>query len=332
MRIYRISSLSTPHVVYVKDRPRNSGLTSLRFAGPDRVVCCDYNEKTMYLLELGAAGVELLATIPTSVRDGTPVQTDLLDLNDEGLLVTSNFYQGTQTFYALHNDTLSFVEEMKLTDFTGCHGVRFVPGYDELLWISYCGKENRFIVVADYRKKKILHMLEMSEQIQDAAFIGDYVLVAARTDHIRLEPPFAKKMYATMYLLHMPDNLYSTPPRLIDTWRGSGHLDAIKEHAGLAYSANQYNDTIDVFGIGAEERIEQLASIPGFEMPHGLDIRNDGLLGVTNYADNSLRFVDLASEPSHSAATMPRLTRRPGYFCAAGEVEIPANHPQGCAD
>jgi hypothetical protein len=35
-------------------------------------------------------------------------------------------------------------------------------------------------------------------------------------------------------------------------------------------------------------------------MPHGLDVRADGLLGVTNYVDNSLRVVQL---PLASIAT-----------------------------
>jgi hypothetical protein len=297
MRIHHIPTTSEPHFDFVKDRPRNSGLTSLRFVGSDRLVCCDFNEKKMHLLGLGSDEPDVIATIPTPVLGGEPVQTDLLDWNGEDLLVTSNFYQGTQSFYALRGDTVSFLDEMKLTDFTGCHGVRFVPGYDDLLFISY----KAGIVIADYRKKEILHLLQMPRMTQDAAFIGDYVLVPARTDHIRKRGPFDCEMYATMYLFRMPSSLYSNPPELIDTWRGSGHHDAIKEHGQLAYSANQYNDAIDAFCVNAAERIELRGSIPGFAMPHGVDIRPDGLLGVTNYLDNSVRLVDLASEPLRGA-------------------------------
>lgn len=294
MRIHRIPSPSAPHMVYVKDRARNSGLTSLRFVAADRVVCCDFNEKTMHLLDVGPQHLTPVARIPTEVGDGTPVQTDLLDFDGTDLLVTSNFYQGTQSFYAVHGDAVSFVDEMRLTDFTGCHGVRFVPGHDGLLWISYCGKNNTCIVIADYRAKKVLHFLPMPEQIQDAAFVGDFVLVPARTDHIRLDGPFLGETYATMYLFQLPRNLRASAPRLIDSWRGSGHLDAIKEHGGVAYAANQYNDTVDVFGISATERIEQRDSIAGFAMPHGVDISHAGLLGVTNYADNSVRFTTVS--------------------------------------
>ena len=294
-RVFRIPTSSPPHIAFIKDRPRNSGLTSLRFIGADRLVCCDFNEKRMYLLELGASQMRLIKTIPTVIQDGTSVQTDLLDANNEGLLVTSNFYQGTQSFYELRGDNLAFVSEMKLNNFIRCHGVRFVPGYDDLLWVTYCGKDNRCIVIMDYKKRKVLHTLQMPEQMQDTAFIGDYAIAPARTDHIRVQGPFTGNMYATVYLFRLPRNLHESPPQLIDTWRGAGHLDAMKEFGDQAYSANQYTDAVDVFGISTAERIEHRQSITGFAMPHGLDIRQDGLLGVTNYTDNSVRLLELAA-------------------------------------
>ena len=285
IRVFRFPSASAPHIAYIKDRPRNSGLTSLRFVGPNRFVCCDFNEKMMYLVELVGSTMKRIAAIPTVIQDGTPVQTDLLDVNHDGLLVTSNFYQGSQSLYQLHDDKLSFVSELKLNNFIRCHGVRFVPGYDDLLWVTYCGKDNKFIVIADYKKRTILHLLPMPEQMQDTAFLGTYAMAPARTDHISVNGPFTGQMYATVYLFSLPENLYASPPQLIDTWRGSGHLDGMKEYAEQAYSANQYNDTIDVFGVSTAQRIEHRQSLRGFAMPHGLDIRHDGLMAVTNYAE-----------------------------------------------
>ncbi|MGH8121648.1 MAG: hypothetical protein ACREPT_02640 [Rudaea sp.] len=293
IRVFRFPAPSPPHIAYIKDRPRNSGLTSLRFVGPERIVCCDFNEKMMYLIELAGSGMKLVDAIPTVIHDGTAVATDLLDVNGDGLLVTSNFYQGSQSLYELRGDKLSFVSELKLNDFIRCHGVRFVPGYDDLLWVTYCGKDNKCIVIVDYKQKKTLHTLKMPEQMQDTAFIGIYAMAPARTNHISVNGPYAGEMYATVYLFRLPENLYASPPQLIDTWRGSGHLDAMKEYGDQAYSANQYTDTVDVFGISAAARIEHRRSISGFAMPHGLDIRRDGLLAVTNYTDNSLRLLDM---------------------------------------
>lgn len=300
-RNFRFPTPSPPHVAYIKDRPRNSGLTSLRYVGGNRFVCCDFNEKTMYLAQYDGAKVEIVATTPTVILDGTPVQTDLLDVNAEGLLVTSNFYQGTQSFFRIEGDSLAFVTEMKLNDFIRCHGVRFVPGYSDLLWITYCGKDNKAVVIADFRKREIVHMLKMPEQMQDTAFIGTHAIAPARTNHIKVGGPYSGEMYATVYLFSMPDDLHRNPPRLVDVWRGEGHLDAMKEFGDQAYSANQYTDAVDVFGVGANECIEFRQSIRGFSMPHGVDIRQDGLLGVTNYGDNSLRFMSVL--PARMAPT-----------------------------
>lgn len=309
VRGYRFATRSAPHLCYIKDRPRNSGLTSLRFVADDRFVCCDYNEKTMRLVELAGTRLRVIASIPTIIQDGTPVQTDLLDFNGEDLLVTSNFYQGSQSLYRLHDDGLSFVEEIKPNAFIHCHGVRFVPGYNDLLWVSYDGKMNKSIVILDYRKKRVLHTMMMPEMMQDAAFVGPYALAQGRTDHIRRDRVYSGEMYTSVFLYRLPPDLHARLPELIDVWHGPGHMDAIKEYDEQAYSANQYTDTIDVFGVSPAERIEHRRSIGGFTMPHGLDIRSDGLLAVTNYGDNSVRFVNLtsmsAAAPVADAAAVP---------------------------
>lgn len=303
MKAFQFPSPSPPHIAYIKDRPRNSGLTSLRFVGDDKFVCCDFNEKKMYLVQFADAKLRIIATTPTIIQNGTPVQTDLLDINNEGLLVVSNFYQGSQSLFQLHGDRISFVCELKLNNYQRCHGVRFVPGYDDLLWVDYCGDMNKCVVVLDYKKKKVLHTLTMTEQMQDTAFIGNYAIAPARTNHITIGAPYPGRMYATVYLFVMPENLYLHPPRLIDTWHGPGHMDAMKEFGDYAYTANQYTDRVDVFGIGANERIEQQPSINGFWMPHGVDIRHDGLLGVTNYGDNSVRLMNLDTTSPTRRAT-----------------------------
>ena len=293
VRVYRFPTLVPAHIAWIMDRPRNSGLTSLRFIGAERFVCCDFNEKRMYLAEFAGSGVRILDETRTVIADGSPVQTDLLDFNGEDMLVVSNFYQGTQSYFRIEGDSLAFVEEQKLNDFKYCHGVRFVPGYPDLVWVSYCGHMNKCVAIVDWRRKRVLHTLAFAEQVQDAAFVGRYALVPARTNHITLDGNYAGAMYATMYLLRMPENLKTAPPQIVDVWRGAGHLDAIKEFGDVAYAANQYSDAIDVFGVGATGRVELKRSLRGFPMPHGLDVRADGLLGVTNYVDNSLRIVQL---------------------------------------
>ena len=310
---------SEQHMVYVKDKQRCSGLTSIRFLSKNRLVCCDFNEKMMYLCEYKEDEIKILSSIPTITEDGTPVQTDLLDVNDEGLLVVSNFYQGSQSFYRYEEDRLSFLYELKLSPYGRCHGVRFYPGHPDILWVLYCETQNRCIVIIDFRKKKVLHVLRMPEQMQDVAFIGKYALAAARTDHIARGRPYKGIMYATIYLFRLPDNLYNEKPKLIDTWTGEGHLDAIVEHGDRVYSANQYTETIDCFSVSENEKIIKKSSIIGyknspdtsiigFAMPHGMDVREDGYIAVTNYLDNSLRMFFLNQSQEKTASPSPSLT------------------------
>jgi hypothetical protein len=302
VRVYKFPTPAPAHIAWIKERARNSGLTSVRFVGGDRFVCCDFNEKRMYLAEFAGAGVRILDEIRTMIADGTPVQTDLLDFNGEDMLAVSNFYQGTQSYFRIKGDSLSFVEEQKPNDFHHCHGVRFVPGHPDLMWVSYCGPMNKAVVILDWRTKEVLHTLPFDEQPQDAAFVGDYAFVPARTNHITRDGNYPGPIYVTMYLLRLPANLRTALPDLIDIWRGPGHLDAMKEFGDVAYAANQYTDAIDVFGIDEQDKIQRLRSLRGFGMPHGVDIRADGLLGVTNYLDNTLRVVQLPATSAGNRA------------------------------
>jgi len=280
----------------IKDRPRNSGLTSVRFLTDTKFVCADFNQKKIYLAELKEDGVDILSEIPTITSNGTRAMTDLLDINSDGLIVVSNFMQGTQSFYRIENNTLVFVEELDMNFKNyGNHGVRFMPGREDLLWCTYNGTRNKFVYINDYKNKQIIHKIEFDEQPQDVAFIGNYAIVPARTNHVVgvQAGSYPGDMYSTIYLLRLPENILEQPPVIVDKIHGKGHLDAMLEFNGKAYSANQYTDEVEIFGITEDEKLQKVGSISGFNMPHGLDIRDDGLMAVTNYLDNTMRFLQL---------------------------------------
>ena len=231
----------------------------------------------------------------TVIRGGVPVQTDLMDIN-KNIFAVTNFFQGSISIYKIDAFRINFVKEIKLNSFIYVHGVRFIPGYDNLIWVSYCGANNKCVQIIDYLKEKVVHTIPMKEQAQDCAFLQQggrsYAMQFARTPHIsegRL-PAGAplKEMYATVYLLELPENINSAAPRMVSEARFDGHLDAAKEYNGAVYSANQYMDCIDVFTLNGTD-ILKTGNIPGFNFPHGVDIRSDGVIAVTNYGDNSLR-------------------------------------------
>lgn len=295
MKVVPFPVTREPHVAYITDRGRNSGLTAVRFVGDDRVVCTDFNERAIYLAQLTGDGVEIIDSCATVIADGTAVETDLMDVKDD-LIAVTNFYQGSVSFFRIADDRLAFSHEMNTNDFVGIHGVRFVPGTDDLLWVSYCGNNNKCFEIVWHPTQEVIHRVETDEQMQDVAFVDGYALACARTDHIRTKRPLSRwkrrQMYSTVYLYRMPDDIGQKPPLLVDTWRGKGHLDAIKEFDGKAYAANQHLDCVDVFSV-QNGKVQSEDSLAGFAMPHGLDVRDDGLLAVTNYLDQTLRLTNL---------------------------------------
>lgn len=271
------------HQVYVSDRARHSGLTSLRFVGPDRFVACDFNARCMYLVAFRGDSFEILDRVPTPLADGTEVQTDLLDFDGRDLLVVSNFWQGSQSLFHLRDGKIRFWKEISANGYKNCHGVRFVPGTRQYM-VAYCGKNNRHVVTIDIDSGRQLKEFSCDQRPQDVCWLGEWTLVPARTGHLDSKGPSRKRMRATVYLYR--------EDKLMDTWQGRGHLDAAVAWNGRAYMTNQYTDCVDVFSI-RKGRIRLDESIRGFSFPHGLDIRADGLMATTNYGDNTVRLVQL---------------------------------------
>lgn len=233
----------------------------------------------------------------TQIADGTAVQTDLMDFKD-GQIVVSNFYQGSVSVYHLDNGKIVFDRELDLNDYKGLHGVRFVPGAQDLLWLTYCGAGNKCHQIVDFGTDTVLHQIDTDQQCQDVAFVGDYAVVFARTDHIhvgtRKARLFSRKwwMFATAYVYRMPENLRNTAPTFVSRWKGKGHIDAVKACDGRIYGANQYLDRVDVFTVSDHGQLSLEHSIDGLGMPHGVDLRGNRL-AVTNYADQTLRVMAL---------------------------------------
>lgn len=286
-----------PHLATVKDKERNSGLTSVRFIDESTLVACDFNEHKMYLCKLSGADLEVIDSHSTVISDGSSVETDLMDFSD-GIAVVSNFYQGSVSLYDIKGESIRFIEEIDLAPkYKNMHGVRFIPNYENLLWVTFCGKDNKCHQIWDVNKKEIIHEFETSEQCQDVGFLEDKAVVFARTDHIwtTKKPRIfsrKRKMYATAYVYQMPNDLRIAPPTLKATWKGKGHIDAVKEQDGYLFAANQYLNRVDVFTVDDRFQLKLKESLSGYGMPHGLDIVN-GSLAVTNYEDQSLRICEV---------------------------------------
>lgn len=298
MQVHQFPIVESPHLATIKDKTRCSGLTSVAFIDDHTLVCADFNEKRVYLASIKNGELQIIDTHPTLITDGTAVQTDLMDLQGNRI-VLSNFYQGTAGLYTLNGSKIIFETELRLKDYKGLHGVRFIPDHPNLLWLTYCGAKNKCFQVVDLETKTVIHQIDADQQCQDVAFIDNYAVVFARTDHIHRGTTKARmfsekwRMFATAYVYRMPSDLLTEEPSLVSRWKGKGHIDAVKAHNGEIFAANQYLDRVDVFTLSASGKLSLSRTISGFTMPHGLDVRGNKL-AVTNYMDSTLRIVDIA--------------------------------------
>lgn len=306
-----------PHFAYVRTRRRNSGLTSVRWYDAETLFAADFAAKRIYRVKPFSER-PIDAEVATLDGHGVPTATDLMDLRVDSLVVT-NFYTGEVAFYAVGPTTLRFERvvapparpqpkrrslralfrpERAQRAGRRVHGAVFVPGANDLLWVSYCDAHDRGIEIITLEGEPVLS-LPTTEQAQDVAFLEHdgirYAMQAARTNHISTDGPNDAEMYATLYVYRLPQDLRKEAPTLVATQRFSGHLDALRSFRSSVYAANQHDDCVDEFVWSPRtEEITLRQRWTGFDMPHGLDIRPDGLMAVTNYGPaNELRFVQL---------------------------------------
>lgn len=298
--VYAFPAPASPHWATVKDRVRNSGLTSVRFVSDTTLVAADFACKACYFVRLDGNEMVILDRHDTVIADGSPVETDLIDYHD-GAFIVSNFYQGTFSRYALENGRIRFLGEVDAGGPPNLHGLRYVPGHPNLVWLTWCNARRPCHGIFDTGSGKLLHVFDTDQQCQDVAFVDGHAVVFARTDHITKGAEVsaarrrALRMFATAYVYRLPDDLMRAPPVLVSRWTGEGHLDAAKETAdGRILCANQYLDRVDIFRVSGAGVLSLVAVIDGFQLPHGLDIAG-GRIAVSNYGDQSLRLMDLPS-------------------------------------
>jgi len=295
---YAFPEAEEEHLATVRDRVRNSGLTSVRFVGDDSFIVGDFGAKCCYLARTRGGRLEILDRHDTQLADGTAVETDLMDYHD-GRFMVSNFYQGTLSLYQIAGERISFLREVETGPVPNMHGLRFIPGQEELAWLTFCNHKAPRHKVLDLESGNVLHDIETEQQCQDVAFARGHAVVFARTNHIskgavKIGRKSKKRiMFATAYVYRMPDDLRRAAPELVSEWTGEGHIDASVEGPdGHIYSANQYLDRVDIFRLSETGELALDGVINGFNLPHGLDVR-ETRVAVTNYGDQTLRVFDL---------------------------------------
>lgn len=308
-----------PHYAYVRTLRRNSGLTSVRWFDNETLFVGDFAAKTVYRVKPFSIK-PIVEGIRTPDGNGNPTETDLMDIRGDTMVLT-NFYTGEVAFYTVGAERLKFshiilppsqiknnrglirtlIRRVKGKEIVGrrkIHGAIFVPGYENLLWVSYCDARAKGVEIVQLDGKPV-HSIKLSEQGQDVAFLEmdgqKFAVQAARTDHITVKAPNERNIYVTMFVYRLPEDLEKDLPELVLTRHFPGHLDAIKAYKGAVYAANQHDSCVDEFVYNpVQNTLDLQRRFIGFDMPHGLDISPDGKVAITNYGpENDLRIFQL---------------------------------------
>ncbi len=99
--------------LFVHDRSRLATATSIRFVAPDRVAAANFAGARLYLLQfdLTTRDWQILDSVDTTFEDQL-VTTDLLEVDDAGQIITSNFHRYTASLYRYENDTVEFTRDI----------------------------------------------------------------------------------------------------------------------------------------------------------------------------------------------------------------------------
>jgi hypothetical protein len=182
----------------VRTRQRNSGLTSVRWYDDQTLFAGDFAAKRVYRVKPFSSN-PIEAGISTLDGEGRPTETDLMDLRDDTMALT-NFYTGEVAFYTVGANVLQFErvilppaqsqqtcthmfwhkfmpdslfrKRIARSRKTGrkAHGVVFIPGYLDLLWVSFCDAVQKGIEIVTTDGISICSV-PTAEQAQDVAFL-----------------------------------------------------------------------------------------------------------------------------------------------------------------
>lgn len=308
--------------VFIGDHDRFATMTSVQLIDKQHLLACHFLGRRMFLVRfsLEEQSHEILDEHPTVFR-GNDVSTDLLDYSRNGsVAVTSNFNEGSQTLYTIDLDSkkIKFLREIALNSYKQCHGVRFLEFGERVLLVStYNHPSNPVVEFVDLggdwtrhsnfrsrlwarlplglRKRlceeSVVATLHCESRAQDVNRIGPYLIVLGRERSVSPTKQRSDHSLTTTVELYRQGDGARFDFKLVDRWKGYGHLDALAVCGDKFYATNQYTNGVEIFTV-ANERIEKIDEIKAFSFPHGVSVLDD-LMAVSNYGDNTVSLLTI---------------------------------------
>ena len=166
---------------FVGGRTRLACATAVRLLDDRRLVCTNCVGMRMYLVDydLDSGTYEFRTELPTEF-DGGEVETDLLDVDEHGLIATSNCGATSVSLYRIEDDALHHVRDLPIHDDEAdfCHGVAWVPGAQIVCATCIGGGRNVYFLSTE--TGEVLYRFSHDDWIpRDVCFLSsDRVVVA----------------------------------------------------------------------------------------------------------------------------------------------------------
>jgi hypothetical protein len=242
----------------------------------------------MYLIrfDLDSGGHEIECCIPTRFG-GKDVSTDLLDLDGDGRLVTSNCAQGSVTLYRLTDDRIEHDKDIAIPAEKPpfCHGARFVPPDGSIVCATTTDKTPFAYFLSAATGELVYKFGDGKWKVKDVCFVapGKMIVLFAKgapTKHVAT--PYDSKL--SLIALDLDAERHD----VLHEHVFAGHTDCCQYLRGSVYVSNLDRDSVLVFRV-EDNCVIYDHDIEGFDFPHGLDVLPDpDLLAVTNYGNNSI--------------------------------------------
>jgi hypothetical protein len=273
-------------VQFIGQRSRLSSCTSVKFVDKERLVACNLAGQRMYLIryDLHRCSHEIQDCIPTRFAD-KDVRTDLLDGDNKGRFATSNCEQGSVSIYRLNSKQLKFEKDLPIPEKNPgfCHGVKFVPPEGDIICATTTMEETSLYFLHVESGEIIFKFRENGWRPKDTCFLDNsrmLVIYAYGTPGSEEAAPYDSKVNLIAF------DLRAKRHEIVSEFMISGHVDCCRCLDERVYITNGSRDCVMIFRIEGNT-LTLDCELPGYYFPHGID-RIPGLLGVTNYGNNTI--------------------------------------------
>jgi hypothetical protein len=295
---------SWPDPYFVGNIARFASCSSVRFLDAERLVVCSLVGREMHLVELdeehGTGAI--VSTTPTT--DGVRgVSVDLLDIDGEGRIVAANCDASSVSWYRVEEGAIVFEGTLSVDAQAEpyCHGVARVAGRPGQVAVALTTLQPqvRFLTVpgADDRQDSVRPIPPFVHEgwiPKSMTFVdSSRMIVPMRRQNVGLDP---RLVHHSQLVLVLVDET-AGDHRILDTLDlPNSAVDGCDSRLGRVYVADQANNVILVVEV-VGDRLQRLADLEGFFLPHDVCIAPDGrLVGVANYGTNDLHIRRLPAD------------------------------------